>query len=207
MRLINFTKLVDNGHFTETATFAHIEHDLRSAIDHVRWPPDGPDFAIYPESGKKRGEGNGVKPIKSGFQTLLVQRGWRLEQRQPRRQEGAEVRPGAFDAWLDLENEGYAPFVAEWETGNVSSSHRALNKISMGLLNGGLSGGVLVLPTRRLYRYLTDRTGSYEEITPYFDFWSSIPVHGFLGVISVEHDRESWDVSRIPKGTDGRAIG
>jgi hypothetical protein len=119
----------------------------------------------------------------------------------------SEVRPGAFDAWLDLEEEGHLPFVAEWETGNVSSSHRALNKISKGLLNDTLSGGVLVVPKRRLSRYLTDRVGSFEEITPYFDFWSSIPVQGFLGVISVEHDRESFDVPRIPKGTDGRAIG
>lgn len=31
----------------------------QSAISDVRWPPGGRDFAIYPESGKGRGKGNG----------------------------------------------------------------------------------------------------------------------------------------------------
>ncbi len=147
MRLVDFVMLIDNSSFTQTETFRRIEMDLRDAIDHVRWPPNGPDFAIYPESGKKRNEGNGVRPIKIGFQTLLQERGWRLEQRYPGVQD--EVRPGAFDAWIELTDDGF----------------------------------------------------------PYFKFWSSMPVRGFLAVVSVEHDRESLDVPRIPKGTDGRAIG
>jgi hypothetical protein len=36
----------------------------------------------------------------------------------------------------------------------ISSSHRALNKMVMGILNGTLIGGALVLPTRELYNYL-----------------------------------------------------
>jgi Restriction endonuclease BamHI len=204
MRLVDFITLVDNTSFTETATFRRIDRDLRDAIDHVRWPPNGPDFAIYPESGKQRNMGNGVKPIKKGFQALLSQRGWQLEQRYPGVQD--ELRPGAFDAWVEPAN-GFSPFVLEWETGNISSSHRALNKMATGLQEGILSGGILILPTRRLYRYLTDRIGNFDELKPYFKFWSSMPVRGFLAVVSVEHDRESLDVPRIPKGTDGRAIG
>ncbi len=120
----------------------------------------------------------------------------------------AVARPGAFDAWLSLEDEGLPPFVAEWETGNISSSHRAMNKMALGLVEGRLSGGVLVLPTRRLYTYLTDRIGNVKELEPYFPLWSSLNVRqGFLGVIVIEHDRESWDVPRIPKTTAGRAIG
>src|SRR6266498_1154163 len=134
MRLVDFVMLIDNSSFTQTETFRRIEMDLRDAIDHVRWPPNGPDFAIYPESGKKRNEGNGVRPIKIGFQTLLQERGWRLEQRYPGVQD--EVRPGAFDAWIELTDDGFSPFVMEWETGNISSSHRALNKMATGLQEG-----------------------------------------------------------------------
>jgi hypothetical protein len=205
MRLVNFVTLIDNSGFAQTATFRRIETDLRDAIDHVRWPPNGPDFAIYPESGKKRNEGNGVRPIKMGFQTLLLERGWRLEQRYPGVQD--EVRPGTFDAWIELTDDGFLPFVMEWETGNISSSHRALNKMATGLQEEILSGGILVLPTRQLYPHLTDRIGNFDELKPYFKFWSSMPVRGFLAVVSVEHDRVSLDVPRIPKGTDGRAIG
>jgi hypothetical protein len=178
MRLVDFITLVDNTSFTETATFRRIDRDLRDAIDHVRWPPNGPDFAIYPESGKQRNMGNGVKPIKKGFQALLSQRGWQLEQRYPGVQD--ELRPGAFDAWVEPAN-GFSPFVLEWETGNISSSHRALNKMATGLQEGILSGGILILPTRRLYRYLTDRIGNFDELKPYFKFWSSMPRPRLLG--------------------------
>jgi len=68
--------------------------------------------------------------------------------------------------------------------GTQQDGHRAAGRI--------LSGGIL---------------GNFDELKPYFKFWSSMPVRGFLAVVSVEHDRESLDVPRIPKGTDGRAIG
>lgn len=55
----------------------------------------------------------------------------------------------------------------EWETGNVSSSHRSLNKMSLGLLKGVLAAGILVVPSRELYKYLTDRIGNFEELAPY----------------------------------------
>ena len=98
------------------------------------------------------------------------------------------------------------PFVAEWETGNVSSSHRAINKIMLGVQDDSLTGGVLVVPTKRLAKYLTDRVGNYEELEPYFRFWRRSCERGYLAVIAVEHDNESADVPRISKGTDGRAL-
>lgn len=98
-------------------------------------------------------------------------------------------------------------FVLEWETGNISSSHRAINKMCLGLLDGTLIGGVLVVPTRAMYKYLTDRVGNFTELEPYFRFWRRCPVkEGLLAVIAIEHDGVSRDVQRIPKGTDGRAL-
>ena len=69
-------------------------------------------------------------------------------------------------------------------------------------------GGVLVVPSRRLYVWLTDRIGNITELEPYFPLWSAIPCdQGILEIIVIEHDAESVDVPRIPKGTDGRAAG
>jgi hypothetical protein len=183
--------------------------DVLQAIGAVRWPPGAASFTIYPQSGKRRGEGNGVGPIKQAFVQKLSDLGWRLEEPYRRADADQETapRPGAFDAWVDLSAEGWQPFVAEWETGNVFSSHQALNKMAMGLLEEQLAGGVLVVPTRALYRYLTDRVGNYQEIAPYFALWSALPVrNGFLAVIAVEHDATSVSVPRIGKGTNGRAL-
>jgi hypothetical protein len=97
--------------------------------------------------------------------------------------------------------------VVEWETGNISSSHRAINKMALALLFRRISGGLLVLPTRDLYRYLTDRAGNYRELEPYFPLFSALQVaEGYLGVLAVEHDATSYSVPRIAKGTSGRAL-
>jgi hypothetical protein len=88
----------------------------------------------------------------------------------------------------------------------ISSSHRALNKMAMGILNGTLIGGALVLPTRELYNYLTDRIGNFRELEPYFGVWRAIRcASGLLVVFAVEHDATSHDVPPIQKGTDGWA--
>jgi len=95
----------------------------------------------------------------------------------------------------------------EWETGNISSTHRTLNKLALGMLKETIIGGVLILPTRSMYKYLTDRIGNYTEIEPYFDLWRSLQIrNGILMVIAIEHDSLDHTVPLIPKGTDGRAL-
>jgi hypothetical protein len=117
----------------------------------------------------------------------------------------ARQRPGKIDAVKSLPNDRF--FAVEWETGNISSSHRALNKMAVGLLDGILAGGILVLPSRNMYQYLTDRVGNFAEIEPYFAIWRNLQIHdGVLAVIEIEHDAISSDVPPIRKGTDGRAL-
>jgi hypothetical protein len=167
----------------------------------VSWPPGSDKFTIYPESGKKRGKGNGVKPIKDGLMVVLARSGWKLEQPLDL---ATLKRPGKLDAVL---YSAHGPVAAEWETGNISSSHRALNKMALGLLKGSLAAGVLIVPSRRLYQYLTDRVGNIDELDPYLDLWRSIPfTEGVLEVVVVEQDGESLEVPMISKGTDGRAL-
>jgi hypothetical protein len=207
LRLVTIELLLDHdsgGRWAEAR--ARVLGDVQAAILAVRWPPGSADFTVHEQSGKLRGEGSGVKPIKAAFIEKLLDLGWRGELPFPKPVGGGR-RPGPFDAGIDLVHYGHMPFAVEWETGNISSSHRAVNKMCLGLLLGCLSGGILVLPTRRLARYLTDRIGNFEELAPYLPLWRSLSVpRGLLGVIAVEHDSTNLQVPRIPKLTNGRAL-
>jgi hypothetical protein len=132
----------------------------------------------------------------------LYARKWKLEE--PLHIAVAK-RPGKLDAVLYTE---YGPVAVEWETGNISSSHRALNKMTLGLLKGVLAAGVLIVPSREFYKFLTDRVGNFTELVPYLDLWRSIPCkQGILEIVVIEQDGTSTEVPRIPKGTSGRALG
>ena len=203
MKIIQFKHLIDTGNFSKTEQWANLKSQIIKAIECVQWPPNSGSFILHDQSGRKRGQGNGVKPIKEACMLHLKSEGWQLETPVD------IVTPkstGAVDATYKIDNKFFA---VEWETGNISSSHRALNKMALGLLKNVLVGGVLILPTRNMYRYLTDRVGNYRELEPYFYMWESLASkisEGLLAVVAIEHDGVSKDVSRIPKGTDGRAL-
>ncbi len=81
-----------------------------------------------------------------------------------------------------------------------------MNKLTMLLSCGEISAGVLIVPSRKLYVYLTDRIGNIKELEPYFGLWKSVPCQsGVVEIVVIEHDTVSYDVPRIPKATDGRA--
>jgi hypothetical protein len=68
-------------------------------------------------------------------------------------------------------------------------------------------GSFLVVPSNRLKVFLTDRIGNIGELAPYFPLWRNLTgIRGALRIVVVEHDAESFDVLKIPKGTDGRAL-
>jgi hypothetical protein len=147
MRIIQEEILVDQGEIEGSEEWRLIQTEIYQAIQAVVWPPGSSNFTINPTL-----HGNGVKPIKDGcMMTLKGKFGWHLEAPVFVRETNT---PGKFDA---LRTTPLGDFVLEWETGNISSSHRALNKITLGITRKLLIGGVLVLPTRKLYPYLTDR--------------------------------------------------
>jgi len=199
MKLVKIEILIDKGAFSRSKEWDTILDNIKASVKAVRWPPGASTFTIHKQSGKKRGEGSGVKPIKDAFMAKLMTYGWDLETKV----DIATLKtPGPLDATYRV---GNRLFAVEWETGNISSSHRAVNKMALGILKGLLVGGILILPTRDLYQYLTDRVGNLPELEPYFPLWRALNLEeGLLGVIAVEHDSASTDVPRIPKGTNGR---
>lgn len=200
MKIVRVETLISSGPFAKSESWFTVRNALFKEIRAVDWPRGSGEFTIHPQSGKRRGEGNGVRPIKDGLIAKLKRNGWKTEEPLPL---AVAARPGKLDAVLYA---GRGAIALEWETGNISSSHRALNKMALGLMTGTLLAGVLVVPSRKLYRFLTDRVGNFDELEPYLDLWKSIPCkNGVLELVVIEHDAESTRVRRIPKGTDGRA--
>lgn len=201
MKIVHKEEILRKGAFAASKDLAVIESEIDAGIKSIRWPDGADGFYLNPAQGKGRGEGNGVKPIKTAFIDHLKTFGWEQETRIISK-DGASMGP------LDSGKETtFGRFGVEWETGNISSSHRALNKICLGVLNGDLIGGVLILPSAELYKFLTDRVGNYRELVPYLKLWKSIPyAEGAISIIVVEHDGCRDDAPRIPKGTDGRAL-
>jgi len=198
VKLVQTRYLIQAPGLADDEFWSRALRDVERAIRRVVWPKGNRSgkFIIHPQSGKKRGEGNGVVPIKEAFLVSLATDGWSTDDRQ---------NPGRFDAVKPKPDGTYIGM--EWETGNISSSHRALNRFVLGHIRGDCIGGILVLPTRKLYTYLTDRVGNFEELQTYFPVYEQISWdRGGLVVLAIEHDGEDLKVPRIAKGTDGRAL-
>ncbi|MEM7664558.1 MAG: hypothetical protein AAF250_01760 [Pseudomonadota bacterium] len=210
MKIVETVVLLRRGEFGNSPEWAAIRDKVHSAIVQADWPIGSGTFTIYPESGKKAGEGNGVVPIKAKPMKALEEDGWILEYKWDvakktvpagKRKKGTQA--GDIDA-AKLFDDGLV--VVEWETGNVSSSHRAINKMALGLVKGECVAGILVVPNMQLAQYLTDRIGNIEELRPYFPLYENLSVaEGVLEIVVIEQDDESTSVPRIPKGKDGRA--
>jgi hypothetical protein len=197
MKLEKIEYLINTGDFSKSKEREAVINDLREAIASVAWPVGSSSFVLNPSVGRGRGEGNGVLPIKEACMLTLKKLGWSIDERK---------NPLRLDAIKNLQDARV--FGVEWETGNVSSSHRAINRLLLGHRQKLLIGGVLIVPTRKLYRYLTDRIGNFSELEPYFELWRATAgwADGVLAVVAVEHDGTDPKVPRIKKGTDGRAL-
>jgi hypothetical protein len=196
MKILKTEFLIQKGPFSRSDTFKTILAEVQEAITTITWPVNSKKFTLYPVK-----QANGVVPIKKNFIAALENNGWKGEYRL---KIASRLRPGPVDSVKFLPDDKF--FAVEWETGNISSSHRALNKMAVGLLDNVIEGGILILPSRDMYKYLTDRIGNFAEIEPYFPVWKNLAIsEGVLAIIEIEHDATSMDVLPIRKGTDGRA--
>jgi hypothetical protein len=115
---------------------------------------------------------------------------------------------GGFD--LLTKGDNGTRVAIEWETGNISSSHRSMNKLVIALGAGIIEIGVLIVSSRRLYEHLTDRIGNIGELSGYLSMWESLKatvLRGLLAITVVEHD-ELTDAKKfafLKVGLDGRA--
>lgn len=200
MKIAEIVDVISAGVFPESAAWRQACTNVEDAIACVDWPHGAGSFSINPQP-----HGNGVKPIKYPCLQRLGALGWRVESLPPLASD--ILHPGDLDA-LIMRQGHYVAF--EWETGNISSSHRALNKLVLGLIHRAVIGAILVVPSRALYPYLTDRVGNIAELRPYLPLWNAASAkveEAALRVYSVEQDAINEDAPLVPKGTDGRALG
>jgi Restriction endonuclease BamHI len=151
MKYIKEELLINKKRFSTNKEYRKMREEIIVAIESITWPSDSDKFTINPQR-----HANGVVPIKQAFIAYLKKSGWETEIKVD--VEATATTPGKIDAVKMIKNKYFA---VEWETGNISSSHRALNKIVIGILSGKLAGGSLIIPTRNFYYFLTDRIGNY----------------------------------------------
>jgi|GEM_PF-1840056 len=159
MKIVETIDIISRGDFPSSLDWRRACRHVKTAVKVIDWPHGSGKFTIYPQSGKKRGEGNGVVPIRVPCLKKLRELGWQVEQL-PIIKTGV-IETGDLDALFESKS-GHIGF--EWETGNVSSCHRAINKLLLTLKLGGLIGGFLVVPSDMLKVYLTDRVSNIGEL-------------------------------------------
>jgi hypothetical protein len=192
-----FKILLQRGVFASSPAWKTIQSDIQKAVESVVWPVGAKDFTINPTK-----HGNGVNHMCAAFAIGLKAHNskWEVQWSPPG---GLAKKVGDFDVAYPV---GQQHFVVEWETGNISSTHRSLNRIALGILQGSIVGGAVVLSSGLLYPYLTDRIGNFDEIHPYFDVYAKLSfADGLIGMLVVEHDHTDLKVALMPKGKSGMA--
>jgi len=143
---------------------------------------------------------NGVVPVKEEIYKRLEENyNWFREKPLPYFKDTAK-KGGPIDGYKEFEDTDHKLKVGiEFETGNISSAHRAMNKLCVGLYRGDIDLAILMMPIKKLAFYLTDRISNYEELEPYFLLLEKYPfiVFGF--------DAEEYNpqAKLLPKGKDG----
>lgn len=204
MKIDDWIVIHDTRGYSSTEDFSVIEKMLKTAIQQTDNPPGSGKFLLRPASGKGKKAGvsvNGVKPIKLPFLRNLITQSerWKTERK-------VDPQLGACDITYFYDDERL-PFIVEWETGNISSTHRAVNRILSTIMRGNASGGVVILPSKEMYRHLTDRIGNAREVEPYFDLWRKADnltdEPYYFAFVVIEQDGLSEDVPYLPGGADG----
>lgn len=150
---------------------------------------------------------NSVTPIKEGLVNLLHDNyGWTKEWHlstvsgEPEQRSRKKGTGGGIDVYKEFIQGQFSFNVGlEFETGNVASVHRSLNKLTLGVDAHELDLMVLVLPVYNLSYYLTDRSANYEEIEAYFRLYEN------RAFIAFGFDAEEYS-DQFPifaKGNDG----
>jgi hypothetical protein len=230
MKWLRTLVLFDRGNIVSSEDWGSIHQAFVRSIKSIDSPVGSGLLVLRRKTydpGSKQWNRNGVGFLRNRFLEHIVQKeGWQAEgkvdlqnlQEQPELELYPSLEPysepitssfGDFD--FVTTTAGGLRVAIEWETGNISSSHRSLNKLSIVLATKKIQAGVLILPSRSLYEHLTDRIGNIGELSPYLGMWKSMGEtveRGLLAIAVVEHD-ELTDDQNFPYlkvGKDGRAV-
>ncbi len=225
MKWIRTVVLFSKGEVVSSTDWRHVHDSYVRAIQMVDYPKGTGTLKIRKKRLTSDGwQRNGVSYLKQRFfGHIVADEGWQAEvtpeiglgQQDPIL-EFPSGKPydvprrsfGGFDFFTTAP--GGTRVAIEWETGNISSSHRSMNKMVIALASGQMQVGVLLVPSRAMYRNLTDRIGNFEELHSYLRMWQSLGAgveRGLLAITVVEHDEETDDpaLPYFRMGADGNA--
>jgi hypothetical protein len=229
MKWLRTLVVFGSGKVLGSPTWDQVHQSYLRAIKSIEHPT-GTGKLVLRRAVKRTGgrdQRNGVVPLRQKFLDFLVRsEGWTEEQdtaiSRLRLQTEVSLYPGKGKHTEPVESDfGEFDFLTtrgpeqlrvaiEWETGNISSSHRSLNKLAIALEAGAINAGVLIVPSRDLYEHLTDRIGNIRELAGYLPLWKAVGANvtnGLLAITVVEHDELTADtkVPYLKVGNDGRA--
>ena len=230
MKWLRTLVLFDSGAILASPDWQQFHDSYVRAIGGVVYPPGAKDLTLRRKMRNPRDSSQwlrtGVKPLRQQFlENMVTHEKWQAEGtvnlNRDRAQPPIRLYPSGQDyrepitsdfGGFDFVTTGPAgtKIAIEWETGNISSSHRSMNKLSLALGNGIIEVGVLIVPSRDLYEHLTDRIGNIGELSGYLSMWEGLTAsvsRGLLAITVVEHDRLSDDPALpfLSVGVDGRS--
>lgn len=178
MKWLRTLIIFDKGNLVATKDWQTFHDSFVRSIASIDYPEGSGTLTLRRKKrdGKGDWQRNGVNYLRSRFLAHLVTtEGWDKEGfvglARNRHQPPIKLYPtledyvepitsdfGGFD-FVTTGEEGNKVAI-EWETGNISSSHRSMNKLALALGKGVINMGVLIVPSRDLYEHLTDRIGA-----------------------------------------------
>ena len=228
MRWLRTLVLVNKGEVMSSDDWRTLHESYSRAIASIDYPEGSGTLTLREKIRLPDGQWlrNGVGYLRTRFLKAMTEsEGWRSEGNvdlsRNRVQPPIRLYPslaeysepitsdfGGFDFMTTTANG--VRIAIEWETGNISSSHRSMNKLAIALANGIIEAGVLIVPSRALYDHLTDRIGNIGELSGYLAMWEAMHPsveRGLLAISVVEHDALTNDPAHphLTAGMDGRS--
>ena len=171
MKWLRTLVVFDQGNVIGTGDWKAIHDSFVRSIQSIEHPAGSGSLTLRRRATiDARDTRNGVRPLRDQFLTHMVSvEGWKSEGLVDLAKTRAQVSVKLFPTMSDYEEPitssfgefdfattaaGGSKIAIEWETGNISSSHRSLNKLCIALATGIIEVGVLVVPSRQLYLHL-----------------------------------------------------
>jgi hypothetical protein len=79
VKIVHVETILNCGPYAVSKHWSKTRAAIRAAVKRCAWPAGSRKFTIHPQSGKKRGEGNGVVPIRAEFIKELRKLEWTIE--------------------------------------------------------------------------------------------------------------------------------
>lgn len=187
-------KLLENDELYKQAC-----NEVINSITSTVWPIGSESFIINASEKNV----NGVVPLKERCYIELEESYLWYREKPLHVLKHEKQKGGPIDVYKEFSGEDQIirHVGLEFETGNISSAHRSMNKLLLGLNRREIDLAMILMPIKNLSYYLTDRVANYEELEPYFENANN---HAFIFLgFNADHYSYGNDVPIIPKGKDG----